>query len=59
MTEHDELIKRLRYGASPAGISEHVALLLAAAGAIESLSGQLELYRHSVRQNAKEKTVDL
>jgi hypothetical protein len=59
MTEHDELVKRLRYGASPAGISEHVALLLAAAGAIESLSGQLELYRHSVRQNTKEKMVDL
>jgi hypothetical protein len=56
---NQDIAERLRYAASPAGISEHVALLLAAAGAIESLSGQLELYRHSVRQNTKEKMVDL
>lgn len=42
-----ELVERLRYGASPAGISEHVALLLAAAGTIESLAGQLELLQQA------------
>ena len=38
-----DLVDRLLYAASPAGISEHVALLLSAAGTIESLKGQLDL----------------
>jgi hypothetical protein len=41
------IAERLRYAASPAGISQHVALLLEAAGRIESLEGQLELLQQS------------
>lgn len=50
----NDLAERLRYAASPAGISEMVALLLEAAGRIESLEGQLELAEQSAR-NRREK----
>lgn len=44
-----DLAERLRYAASPAGISPMVALLLEAAGRIESLEGRLELLEQAVR----------
>lgn len=47
----EELTERLRHAASPSGISPMVALLLEAAGRIESLEGQLELVLQS--QTAK------
>jgi hypothetical protein len=44
---NQDIAERLRYAASPAGISQQVALLLEAAGRIESLEGQLELLKQS------------
>jgi hypothetical protein len=44
---NQDIAERLRYAASPAGISQHVAMLLEAAGRIESLEGQLELLKQS------------
>lgn len=49
----DDLAERLRYAASPAGISPMVALLLEAAGRIESLEGQLELTIQSAERRRK------
>lgn len=48
MNEQD-LTERLRYAASPAGISPMVALLLEAAGRIESLEGRIELLEQAVQ----------
>ena len=48
-----DLSERLRYAASPAGISVMVSLLLEAAGRIESLEGQLELMIQSAERRRK------
>lgn len=53
----NDLTERLRYAASPAGISEMVALLLEAAGRIESLEGQLELAREASLNRRKESVI--
>lgn len=50
-----DLTERLRYAASPAGTSELIALLYAAAERIESLEGQVWLLETAAANRRAEK----